>query len=433
MPLAPAPPGGRRRISDLADRFGWGFADQAVSSLSNFLLGFLVARSVDAAAFGAFSVAYATYLVTVGIVRGAVAQPLVVRYTDVDDSVWRQGTARAGGFALVVGLAIGLGCLAIGLALGGSVGWGLVIVAVIMPGLLVQDMWRYALFARGRGREAAVNDGFWLALQIPALGLALLGGGDVAATALLAWGAAGAVAALYGARQTGIRIQPGEAGTWFREHRRLIPRYVLEAMASLSSSQIVLFGVGAMAGLVTLGVLRVGQLLIGPVLVVFIGLQLVAVPQAVRALGVSIDRLRRLCLTAGLAMAGLAAAWGLFIAILPDGLGQAMLGANWELGQQIVIPLALGLATASFSSGALIGLRAFAAATRSLRSTVISSTLSVIATITGAVWLGASGAAWGIVLAHTLVMPLWWWEFEREAAVHRVASAGGGPVRSGPR
>ena len=68
MPLAPAPPGGRRRISDLADRFGWGFADQAVSSLSNFLLGFLVARSVDAAAFGAFSVAYATYLVTVGIV-----------------------------------------------------------------------------------------------------------------------------------------------------------------------------------------------------------------------------------------------------------------------------------------------------------------------------------------------------------------------------
>ena len=101
----------------------------------------------------------------------------------------------------------------------------------------------------------------------------------------------------------GVRPQPRATRAWLSEHRALIPRFVAEAIASLTSSQLVLYGVGALAGLSTLGELRVGQLLIGPILVIFIGLQLVAIPQAVRALGHSVARLRQLCLVAGLGMA----------------------------------------------------------------------------------------------------------------------------------
>ena len=95
---------------------------------------------------------------------------------------------------------------------------------------------------------------------------------------------------------------------------------------------------------------------------------------------------------------------------------------NWAPAERLVFLLALGLAASSLSSGALIGLRAFAAAPRSLRATVISSTVATIATVAGAVWYGAIGAAWGILIAHTAMVPLWWWEFESEARSHHEAS-----------
>ena len=416
----------------MAGKVGWGFADQAISSLNNFLLGFFVARAVDTATFGAFSIAFTTYVVVVGVVRGAVAQPLIVRYSATDDATWRSGVGRAAGFASVIGVIAGAVCLLVGLAIGGVVGRGLMAVAISLPGLLVQDAWRYALFARERGRSAFLNDLVWLAIQVPALALILGVGQDVAPAALLAWGGAGLVAALVGGRQVGVRLQPRGSLAWLREHRVLIPRYVAEALASLTSSQLALYGVGALAGLSTLGELRVGQLLIGPVLVIFIGLQLVAVPMAVRALAVSVDRLRRLCLTIGLAMASVAAGWGILLTLLPDELGRSLLAANWEPADRLVLLLSLGLATSSFSSGALIGLRAFAAATRSLRATVISSSLTTVTTIVGASLFGAIGAAWGILLAHSVAMALWWWEFHRESERYVVASPGDGAASTEP-
>lgn len=389
-----------------------------MSSLGNFLLGFLVARAVDTATFGAFSVAYTTYVVIVGVVRGAVAQPLMVRYSGTDDATWRAGAARAGGLAFVIGLVVGSVCLLIGLAVGGVVGQGLMAVAIILPGLLVQDSWRYALFARERGRSAFANDLFWLVTQLPALVLVVAAGHDVALASLLVWGGAGTAAALIGGYQVGVRLDPSRSGAWLRDHRDLVPRYVGEAMASLTSSQVALYGVGAAAGLTTLGELRVGQLLIGPVLVIFIGLQLVAVPMAIRALAVSVDRLYRLCLGIGLAMAAFTTLWGIGLGALPDDVGRALLGSNWEAADRMVLLLALGLAAASLSSGALIGLRALAAANRSLRATVIASALSTVLTIGGAATFGAFGAAVGILIAHTITVPLWWWEFRRETTAH---------------
>ena len=414
--IDPPSPQPLRRLIDIAARVGWGFADQAISSLSNFLLGFFVARNVDTATFGAFSVAYMTYVVVLGIARGAVAQPLIVRYSNASLDDWRAGSARAAGFAMGIGLVVGAVCVVAGLALGGLVGPGLVVIGIGLPGLLVQDTWRYALFARDRGRAAFVTDLVWLAIQLAATAVVLSMGRNVQVTVLLAWGAAGIASALVGGRMVGVWPRPEASLSWLREHRVLIPRYIAEATASLTSSQLALYGVGAVAGLETLGELRVGQLLIGPVLVIFIGMQLVAVPMAVRTLAVSTAHLRQLCLLVGTVMAGLAVLWGVVLTLVPADAGRLLLGANWDPAHRLVLVLALGLAASSFSSGALIGLRAFAAATRSLRATVISSLLATVLTIWGA-WLGgAGGAAWGILIAHAAVMPLWWWEFRQESA-----------------
>lgn len=49
---------------------GWGVGDQALSSLTNFALGLITARTVTAYEFGAFSLAFATFTAGLGLARG---------------------------------------------------------------------------------------------------------------------------------------------------------------------------------------------------------------------------------------------------------------------------------------------------------------------------------------------------------------------------
>src|SRR4051794_21024658 len=65
-------------------RAGWGFFDQALSSVSNFALSAVVAATVSAVDFGSFTIAYAVYGVFAGISGGLASIPLVVRYSARD-------------------------------------------------------------------------------------------------------------------------------------------------------------------------------------------------------------------------------------------------------------------------------------------------------------------------------------------------------------
>ena len=69
------------RSRQFARRLSWGVADQALSSLTNFAVAILVARSLGTEELGAFSIAFATYLIAVNASRGLATDPLVVRYS----------------------------------------------------------------------------------------------------------------------------------------------------------------------------------------------------------------------------------------------------------------------------------------------------------------------------------------------------------------
>ena len=142
----------------MARRLSWGIADQAVCSLTNFLLSVFVARSLGAAQFGAFSLAYVTYGFAINASRGLSIEPLLVRFSTANLATWRRATAGSTGTALLVGLATGTIALAAGLLIGGTTGLAFVALGLMLPGLLLQDSWRYAFFALGRGHHALIND-----------------------------------------------------------------------------------------------------------------------------------------------------------------------------------------------------------------------------------------------------------------------------------
>lgn len=332
-------------------RLSWGLADQAASSLSNFVVGIYVARSLGLTAFGVFSLAWVTYGVVLNVSRGLATDPLVVRFSGVPESSWRGAVARASGAALLVGAGIGTVSLVAGLAIGGQVGAAFAALGVVLPGLLLQDAWRYSFFAAGVGRKAFVNDVVWAVALVPAMVVAARAGSVPAF--LLAWGGSAAVAGVYGWFQSGIRPRPAGAREWHRDHRDLGYRYLVENVGVSGAGQIRAYGLGAIVGVGAVGVIRGAELLLGPFLAVLMGLSLVTVAEAARVLRQAPRRLGKFCFLLGAGQTVAALLWGAALLLVPDRLGELVLGDVWSGASELIVPVTLSVAGAGLGTGAV--------------------------------------------------------------------------------
>ncbi|MDN5751397.1 MAG: hypothetical protein L0H64_23340, partial [Pseudonocardia sp.] len=254
----------RSRRWRVATRIGWGIADQAVSSLTNFALGIVVARALDVAGFGVFGLAWVTYGVVLNVSRGLCSDPFTVRFSGAEPVDRDPAVVRMTGCTLLVGTVAGAVTVGVGAALDGQLGAAFVALGLVLPGVLLQDAWRFAFFAAGTGRRSFLNDLAWAALLVPALAIASAMPSVFAF--VLAWGISGGLAGMLGCVQARLRPRPGESAGWLREQRDLGPRYLIENLSLSGAAQLRLFGLGAIAGLAAVGAIRGGALLIGPFL-----------------------------------------------------------------------------------------------------------------------------------------------------------------------
>jgi O-antigen/teichoic acid export membrane protein len=397
-------------ILRVARRAGWGLADQALSSLTNFAVGVIVARSVSPEDFGAFGLVFATYLVVLGVSRAIASEPLLVRFSAEPFDVWRSGAISSTGTATAIGAVAGVLSISVGLIVDGSLGHGLVALGVTLPGLLLQDSWRLAFFADGRGAVAFVNDLVWALLLAPMLAIAASKSGDME-WFMLAWGTSASGAALFGFLQARFRPRVSAAVTWWNEHRDLAPKFLSEFVVRAGGSQLVFFGLGAVAGLSAVGSIRGAQIVLGPFHVIFQGIWLIAIPEQKKLLKRAPSKLRTASLTFSGFLAAAATAYGIALLFLPDWMGRGLVGATWSGTESIVFPLALSFAGLGGVMGAASGLRALAAAKRSLQARTTVSVMIVCGGMLGA-WVGQTlGAAIGLAVAYWLGAVVWWWHF----------------------
>lgn len=413
---------GSRALRASARRLSWGVADQAVSSLTNFAVGIYVARSLGLAELGIFTLAWVTYAVVLAISRGLGTDPLVVRFSAVPEQSWRDAVPRAAGAALLVGIVTGVGALLVGAVIGGPIGAAFVALGWVLPAVLLQDSWRWAFFAAGRGQQAFSNDLVWAIALIPAMVLAALVGS--VGSFIVAWGLAGGVAALYGCWQVRTIPHPRTARKWIRGHLDLGPRYLIENVSQSGSSLIQQYGLGAIAGIASVGTMRGAQLLMGPFIMVMMGIGLFAVPEAARVLRRSRRRLVHFCLLLGTTLATGCMVWGFgLLLLLPDPAGRAVMGDVWDSASALIVPVTLMVMAGSMQDGAVAGLRALGASSRSMRAQIITGGASVAFGLVGAVMAGALGMAWGLVIGRVLGAGVWWWELT--AALRDEASPAG--------
>jgi len=387
-------------------RAGWGLLDQVASSGTNFAVGVLVARTLSLEDFGAFGLAFLIYTFSMSVARAFPMEPLLIRYSAVPVADWRRGAAAAVGTSAGMACAAALALIPIGIVMGGSVGAALLGLAATFPGLLLQDAWRFAFFAAGRGRDAFLNDVAWAIFLVPAFALAGLAGTSLFAITL-AWGLAASAAAAVGIAQARLLPRPDHAVRWWHEHRDLAARFLAEAGLRTGLSQLALILIGAVAGLETLGSIRAAQLVMSPVHVLYLGASLAAVPEAVRALARSLGLLIRLAAAAsmGLAVAGLV--WGSIALLVPDELGRMFLGDSWEAAQTFLPAWIVTQVGIVLVIGPAMAIRAFANARLSLRVTVVTAAIGLVVPVTAA-FAGGLAAAWGLALASVVGAVIWW-------------------------
>jgi O-antigen/teichoic acid export membrane protein len=409
-----------RRGAESAKRAGWGVADQGISSVTNFLIVIVIAHSVGAVDFGAFSLAYVAYGFTLVLSRGLATYPLQVRFSDADMPIWRRATASAAGTALLTGVATGICALAAAAVVRGSIGVALLGLGLTLPGLLLQDSWRYAFFVLGRGSGAFINDTVWAVAQIPALLWLHAAHERNVFWFVLAWGGAAAVAALVGMAQA--RVLPSLLGTrqWLARHRDLSIRFTASSLITSAAAQVRNVLLDGLLGLAVVGYVQAASTLMGPFMVIFYGIGLVTVPEGVRILRRSPLRLPPFCLLLSCVLSLAALAWGGFLLLaLPKGLGNVMLGPIWHATYILVLPQAIAIAGQCFCGGAVTGLNALGAARRNLRASVVGSVIFFIAGVISPIVGGALGTMIGAAIAGWITAFIFWRELHGAMREHQ--------------
>ena len=407
-------------------RLGWGLADQGVSSLTNVAVSFYLVHTLSATDFGAFSLAYVTYGFALNASRGLSTDPLMVRFSGAEVQVWRQAVAACTGTALGTGLITGVFAVTAGVFVGGITGAGFLALGLTLPGLMLQDSWRFSFFALGRGDYAFLNDIIWAATLAPSLVILRIVGHASVFWVVLAWGTSGTLAAAVGPLQARILPNLFCAWVWLVRHRDLGPRYLAEGVVSNSSAQLRSYGTGIILGLAAVGYLQAVVTLMGPTTIIFSATGLVLIPEAARLLRRRPDRVWLFCILCSAGMAALGIVWGLVLLIAsPIGLGSLMLGAIWRPTYPLIFPAVVTIAATACNLGAGTGLHALGASRRSLHVTIFASAAVVGLSLLGAAKWGVTGTMWGTATAGWLTTAVSWFQLRAALRDAKIASPHG--------
>lgn len=393
-------------------RLLWVLVDQAMSSLTNFGLAVLVAHQAAAAEFGTFGLALSLYVSLLWASRALCTEPFAVRYGS--EPLPEQDAAARGatGAALAVGLVAGVVVFVIGLAVEPGFPVVLGTMSLAMPALLTQDAFRYVLFSQKRVKAAAAIDLLWAGVQFGIAAILIVSYRATPATLVAAFGTGAAVSAFAAAWWGRIVPSLARAPAWLARYRRLSVPSFLELAVVTGTIQVTMLAIAAVAGLAAVGELRGSLILLGPLSVLFVGVFVAALPEAVRRRDRSPAALERLVAGLGVGMVLVTVGWSVVLVLVPSGVGTSILGSNWQPARHLLPAIAGLTAGNACALAAVIGLRATGAAVRCLRARLLVAPAMLVGGVVGATQ-GAYGAALGLAVASWLDALVTWTAFRR--------------------
>lgn len=397
----------------------WGALGQALSSLTNLVPAVLLARALGVREFSAFATVSATSALAIGFLRAIVSEPLLVRAATVrsgDRIVVRSAHASAIGLGLAVATACALFSLAINEDVLSS---ALLAYALVVTGVLVQDVSRYLLFASLRHRAACLNDLGWLVLTLTGFVVWAATGHPLSVpSGILIWGAAGATSAVVAMLQLG-GVGWASPRMLVRINGHLGAHFAVQFFALAGAAQLALYLLGAVADLEAIGEVRATQLLFGPMNVIFLGAYVTLLPKGV---GPDMDAFKSAMVRASGALSALAVLCTLALMAIPASVGEALLGNTWQGARPLIAPYGLYMLALTAATGPSVGLAALERArTLSLvRLSFVPATLLI--PLLGASLWGSAGFVYGLAATGVLSAITFWMAFDRSLRVPREAA-----------
>lgn len=381
--------------------------DQAIAGASNVLIAVLAARLLGVASFGLFGIVFLVYVLIQGVSRALVCDPLLVHPVE--------GQARLGeviGTSCVLGPALATGVLVAGLGarmFDARLGNALVVLAVCVPLLILQDLGRYVAFTLRRPASALVLDLAWLGLQTVAVGCLFVTDTRTLPWFIAAWAGSGALAgALIFAQHRGTRFRLGLS--WLGYTWSFSWRYLISYTSTIGAALAASVAVGGIAGSKALGGLQGAMLLVRP----FMTFQVAAIAASIGEVshgGAHDPLLRRHVTRTSAITTAIALVNMVLLLVLPDPLGRAVLGASWDTAK----PLLFATGVQIVFLGVMTGVRAGLLGTRAIRKVMVidvtTTVLILVVTIPGAVIDGARGTLWAITIGQAVMAAVWWTTF----------------------
>lgn len=364
-----------------------------MSSACNGLIVLAVARVTSVDTFGAATILFAFAAAAMSAGRGALGTPIMLSAGSTENELRREA-GFAATMAILFGLVISLAALVGSFFLGVPSMGGAFVPAI--PLVVVLVVFRHTLISVSRPRAAMAWD------AVAATGSALLFAATLLRPQLLSGDAMvllWAVFVLAGALGMALNFQlrPELRGirNWWREASAARVRYGVEASLGQLKIIIVTSVATGVIGASAAASLRGASTLLSPLAVLLSALPLAVIPEAVRS-GTPPRALWRKLLWIGLGGSLLVGATGTVLMLLPDSLGQLILGNSWKHARNVLPIVTCEYAAMVWGSVGLSFLRFQGKSGPLLASTLAFTVVSIIlCTAMALITVTAVGVAWG--------------------------------------
>lgn len=392
--------GARRRMSVVT-------IDNIIFSVSSLLVFIWSAHVLEPADFGRFALVLLVFVFVQGsIVRSLVSWTVMVHPEDADSR-----PRAVLGSAVLLAFAAGLLCLAAGglLLLGDSgLGGSLLVVGALMPLLAVQEVGRFIAFAQAKPSRAIVIDVMWLVLTVVALSAIQLFHETTLLWMVIGWGGTGALAGLWVFVQQGWPRAHDISLTWLKERWDFSWRSLV---AASSSATVALLGAGLVAvvsGPLAVAAVRAALLLERPSTTVQMAVATSAGADIARQRPDNAGLLahQRRAMLVSLVVAALN--FGVLF-LVPDALGELVLGDVWHLVTPLLLIIGLRVLVMAGQSGVRAALMGRRQISQVMKIDIAGTVLSIVGFVIGAYLGDAEGAYWGSLVGLSLTVAGWWW------------------------
>jgi O-antigen/teichoic acid export membrane protein len=388
-------------------RVSWTVVDQGFSALSNLFLSVLVARSATADGFGAFAVAFLVYSLVVGFSRAFIGTPLQISYSSCTSGELRKYARLALGAAVIFGTAAALLSVIAGIALRGESGFALIALGIWFPALLLQDTCRMAFFAEGTPKRAAIIDAAWGAIVLGGFAVALAAGAARGVEIpLTLWGLGSAVSAIWGMRMLRVGPRPRGGIGWMREQFHISRFLGGEFALTIGIVQAGILMVGFVATQAGVGAIRAAQVLLGPTNVLFTAAFMFTTTEVARTPKASPRHRFAMANTVSAALAMLIGLYVAMLLVLPDSVGNRLLGDTWSGASTVLLPMCIVAFVGSMNAGPWASLYGMGRTRTTFRVNVVRAVVTILLLTVGVIKWHAVGAAWALAITEIVLLPV---------------------------